>query len=36
MEAEEVMKMDPIVLVAGRQGVVERAPCFGGHGTLRP
>ena len=30
------LDMDPIVLVAGRQGVVERAPCFGGHGTLRP
>jgi ribose 5-phosphate isomerase A len=30
------LDMDPIVLVAGRQGVVERAPCFGGHGRLRP
>ncbi len=29
------LDMDPIVLVAGRQGVVERTPCFGGHGTQR-
>ncbi|MEE8242891.1 MAG: ribose-5-phosphate isomerase A [candidate division NC10 bacterium] len=30
------LDMDPIVLVAGRQGVVKCAPCFGGHGRPRP
>ncbi len=29
------LDMDPIVLVAGRQGVVERTSCFSGNGALR-
>ncbi|MFQ5988910.1 MAG: ribose-5-phosphate isomerase RpiA [Candidatus Methylomirabilales bacterium] len=29
------LDMDPIVLVAGQQGVVERTPCFSGNGALR-